>query len=480
MNTLEIIGLISSLLGFVFSSFFFFFGLIEWRVKKHNPLPFFLNSFFFTGSSMAAFGQTMLYITKNPSVSLFWEQFQHIGLFILMPAWSHFIYNFFLKKRINIHLLLIYTVSIFSIVATYWGNLLFIQKPTPFKGSFTHTFGPLYSPVLIFLLINILYLFFKTLLKLIKEKKVKQEEIFFIIGTGMAMLTGIKDLLETWVRTPICQIFPYGLILTSISNFIILIIYIKDMDREYEHQREMKQELIIAQKIQKDMVPPVLNIRTRFYEITAINKPGEYIGGDFYNFYQPDNKNLFFIIGDVCGKGISAALYMTFILNHFKYIIQSNRKISIEKILSIKWFYSEHQIYREMFATIFLGYADFINKKLHFINAGHLDIPFISKGKINFLKSNNPAVGIESGYNYKSNVINFYPDDILFLYTDGFIEPNEVSEKVKNEIFTTVKKATKSQPSVILDRLMMIQKEEDTKAQIRDDLSAAIIVFKKG
>jgi sigma-B regulation protein RsbU (phosphoserine phosphatase) len=149
--------------------------------------------------------------------------------------------------------------------------------------------------------------------------------------------------------------------------------------------------------------------------------PAKEVGGDLYDFFLIDTNRLGFIIGDVSGKGVPAAMLMAVSKTLLKATalkgippdncLETVNNLLVEDSLS------------HMFVTVFYGILDARNGALEYCNGGHNPPFLISDGKVNALKhTGGLVVGAIKNTEYESNLISLQPGDTLFLYTDGVTE----------------------------------------------------------
>ena len=187
----------------------------------------------------------------------------------------------------------------------------------------------------------------------------------------------------------------------------------------------MNRELGIASRIQLAMLPGKTYVDDCL-EIAGSLVPAKQVGGDLYDYVIRDGK-LFFSIGDVCGKGIPAAIFMavsrtlirTIGLQDFppgKCLTKSNELLSAESVDS-------------MFVTVFYGIYHIDTGELQYCNGGH-NSPFLlhANGLSEMLPvSRNPIVGAIEGLDFKDDSIQLEVGDTLVLYTDGVNEATNSS-----------------------------------------------------
>ncbi len=203
-----------------------------------------------------------------------------------------------------------------------------------------------------------------------------------------------------------------------------------------EQERNMKRSLEMAHKAQVCMLPAKVPSFDGL-EIASFSQPAKEVGGDYFDFVMRDRERLGVVIGDVSGKGMPAALYMTMT----KGLVQaySAETDSPKEALS----HINRQFHRASAANIFLSlqYAIFDPEKgtMLMANGGH-NPPILYRGEaqtIEFVKSRGMAIGLEAGEVFdrvvEENTISIAPGDILVFYTDGIVEAMNEHHEVFGE-----------------------------------------------
>ncbi|MBO1323041.1 SpoIIE family protein phosphatase [Acanthopleuribacter pedis] len=203
-----------------------------------------------------------------------------------------------------------------------------------------------------------------------------------------------------------------------------------------EQERNMKRSLEMAHKAQVCMLPAKVP-SFEGLEIASFSQPAREVGGDYFDFVMRDGGRLGVVIGDVSGKGMPAALYMTMT----KGLVQaySADTDSPKEALS----HINRQFHRASAANIFLSlqYAIFDPEKgsMLMANGGH-NPPILYRREqqtTEFVKSRGMAIGLESGNVFdrvvEENTITVAPGDILVFYTDGIVEAMNEQHEVFGE-----------------------------------------------
>jgi sigma-B regulation protein RsbU (phosphoserine phosphatase) len=207
--------------------------------------------------------------------------------------------------------------------------------------------------------------------------------------------------------------------------------YIREVAESAAERQKITSELNIAREIQMNILPrtmPDLSGQAG-YALHAHIEPAREIGGDFYDFFPLDGTRLCFVIADVSGKGVPAALFMAMSMTLLK--ATAREGFSPEKILSRV----NDELSRDndvnMFVTVFCGILDIATGEVAFANAGH-NYPLVMKpDDVTWLKTvNGPALGVLEGAAYRLESLTLGRGETLFLYTDGVTEAMNAGEEL--------------------------------------------------
>jgi sigma-B regulation protein RsbU (phosphoserine phosphatase) len=208
---------------------------------------------------------------------------------------------------------------------------------------------------------------------------------------------------------------------------------LKQAAKDRDQLVNIQKELDVARTIQETIVPrkfPPFPDRKEF-EILAKMITAKEVGGDLYDFFMVDDDHLGFVIGDVSGKGVPAALFMAVSRTLLKATAlkglpphecfqQVNRLLYLESVPS-------------MFVTMFYGILNTKSGEIQYCNGGH-NPPFLvrNNGTIEPLEVKGGLIlGAMEDFDFQSNNIKLNKGDSLFLYTDGVTE----AMNSKNEEF---------------------------------------------
>ncbi len=201
----------------------------------------------------------------------------------------------------------------------------------------------------------------------------------------------------------------------------------ESMAKEREKER-LEHELAIARQVQLALLPRTLPNIPGFQVAAALQTANE-VGGDFYDLLPLDKQNFLFTIGDVSGKGASAAFYMAQCISLLRFSPQFSRDPQ-EIVVRLNKYFSDPLIDRQVFVTAVVGSLDAKTARVQLVRAGHTPpilIPGNSAKSIAELHCQGLGIGIERRgglfeKNLKSLSLKLQPGDTLLFYTDGLVE----------------------------------------------------------
>lgn len=212
------------------------------------------------------------------------------------------------------------------------------------------------------------------------------------------------------------------LLLSVLANFIVIAIEKARMRERLVLQERFEADLRVAREIQESILPSELPSKEH-WEFAARNVPARLVAGDFFDAIPLPENRCCVVLGDVCGKGIPAALYMARVLGYYRVVAQMKQTSAgimsfVNDLLAAEW--SERT-----FVTATLCVFDNETGKISFSSAGH-PTPYLlreSTGQVMPVEiSHGLPLGIESGMPYDSCELETQPGDTFVLYTDGITE----------------------------------------------------------
>jgi len=215
---------------------------------------------------------------------------------------------------------------------------------------------------------------------------------------------------------------------------------------ESKEKERLESELEIAREVQTQLFPKSAPQMKRL-ELTGACRPARMVSGDYYDFIQMGPDWTVLAIGDIAGKGISAALLMASIQSSLRAQLSANSRAP-ESPGNGKGFSTSElaallntQLYEstspEKFATFFCAIYEEEAGQLHYTNAGHLPPILIRHGRAELLEVNGMVLGAFPNQPYGRGCLELQPGDLLAAYTDGITEPeNEYGEEFGEQRLT--------------------------------------------
>ena len=196
--------------------------------------------------------------------------------------------------------------------------------------------------------------------------------------------------------------------------------YIVELRSTTASNERYESELNIGREIQMSMLPQDFPVRSDC-SLHAMVQPAKEVGGDLYDFLEMGD-SVFFLVGDVSGKGVPAALFMAITRAAFRFIGALGLPLA-EVVSRVNNCLCDGNK-NEMFVTMFAGRLDLKTGELSYCNAGHNPIVIVSpEGKSSFLHAkSNLAAGLFENFPYQDESITLERGSRLVLYTDGVTE----------------------------------------------------------
>jgi sigma-B regulation protein RsbU (phosphoserine phosphatase) len=266
-------------------------------------------------------------------------------------------------------------------------------------------------------------------------------------------------------------------ILVNALGFAILIslmTYIENQRKLMLEQSRIHSELEAAKVIQQSLLPPITEQypgRTEF-SIRASMTPAKDVGGDFYDLFFVDSSHIAFLVADVSGKGIPAAMFMATAKLTLQNCIRDIPDLA-EAITRANDALCAHND-AEMFVTAWIGVLDIPGGRVDYVCAGHNPPVLITRSGPEFLRARGGFVlGGMEGMPYKKNSLQMMPGDSIFLYTDGVTEAENVSHGLYGEdrLQKCLEMMYTAEPQLVLDRVSWDMKQHVKDAEQFDDIT---------
>jgi phosphoserine phosphatase RsbU/P len=236
---------------------------------------------------------------------------------------------------------------------------------------------------------------------------------------------------------------------TLATSFNSMTASLEKLIEEQKDKQRLENELVIAQEVQAQLFPHEI-VQLASLEVHGFFRPARTVSGDYYDFLTLDSDRLILAVGDISGKGISAALLMATIHSAVRALSMQDVPILREPaavgaalssdvrmasgfrgvdmspgaLLSLL----NHQLYEstppEKYATLFLGIYNGAERRLTYSNGGHLPPIIMSEdGSIRRLECGGTVVGLFDQRSYEEGSVELGRGEIFLAYTDGVTEP---------------------------------------------------------
>ncbi len=250
---------------------------------------------------------------------------------------------------------------------------------------------------------------------------------------------------------------------------------------EHDQLVSIQHDLNISREIQQAILPkifPPFPDESNFNIYASMVAANE-VGGDFYDFFLIDKHRLGFVIGDVSGKGISAALFMAV----SRTLIRATGLKGDSVVECME--YANNLLCKEsvssMFVTVFYGILNTQTGEVDYVNAGHNPPYLLSSGGISKVEmTNGLALGVVDDFSFESKKVQLKKGDQLLLYTDGVVEAFNLEETAYGESrFESFLKENRNQPVETIIKYSFADVSEFVDgAPQSDDITLLGITFK--
>jgi serine phosphatase RsbU (regulator of sigma subunit)/anti-sigma regulatory factor (Ser/Thr protein kinase) len=203
--------------------------------------------------------------------------------------------------------------------------------------------------------------------------------------------------------------------------------YIGNIRELTKEKVQSQTQLEIARRIQLGIAPENSELRGDIYDIHGFCRPAVQVGGDFYDFFKLGENRVFIAIGDISGKGISAAFFMMMIRSALREKIKAGRQPD-EALNEINDDLQSRNP-ESMFATVFAAVLDLEKGILYYANAGH-NAPVIFGKELRELEIDpGIALGLFDQSDIRLMSTTMSDGEGIFIYTDGFTEAIDTDHK---------------------------------------------------
>lgn len=241
-------------------------------------------------------------------------------------------------------------------------------------------------------------------------------------------------------------------------------------------QERVERDLSIASDIQKELLSRALPSEIEGARFAAHNQAASNVGGDFYNVFVKSPYEIYFAIGDVSGKGISASLLMAQTLSAMQFVFAATTSPA-DALAKLNSTLNE-RIVRGMFVTTIVGRLTPGAGRVEIASAGHCKpIVLRADGSAQEIETEGALpLGILPKVAYRQGKIDLAPGDWLVCYTDGLSESRSPGTEsfFEEKILSTIAGTTTPSPQKLIDQLVAAERTHRANGRQLDDLTILV------
>jgi sigma-B regulation protein RsbU (phosphoserine phosphatase) len=251
--------------------------------------------------------------------------------------------------------------------------------------------------------------------------------------------------------------------------------------QESQERMRLQSELDIAREVQRRLFPQSVP-RVPGLDLYGVCKAARSVSGDYYDFLKLDEHRVGLVLGDVSGKGISAALLMAAIQSALRAQFydgfaggQSSPLTPFSTAQVVDRL--NRQLYAntplEKYVTFFFAIYDARSRNLSYTNAGHLPPILFRDGKIDHLRTGGTVVGLFPAMKYEVGEIELEPKDLLLAYTDGITEPENTygEEFGESRLLDVTRRMLSASPEVLAETIYHSVDDWTGSPELQDDMT---------
>ena len=267
---------------------------------------------------------------------------------------------------------------------------------------------------------------------------------------------------------------------------------VRTLAEEASHRERLHREIEIAKEVQEHLFPQTYP-QVEGVELAGFCRTAQQIGGDYYDFIALENGRLGIAIGDVSGKGVSAALLMASIRSALHGLTYSGM-LDLPTLMQSMNHIAHDSSARNRFTSFFFAEYDPAKRQLDYVNAGH-DAPILlrvapvqrdgdSRGvcEVHTLDVGGPVLGVFPEVDYEQGSLNLELGDVLIAYTDGLSEAMNAhyEEWGSQRIVEAAQDVAQLSAQAIVSRLIKGADQFTTGAPQNDDLTMVVVKIIEG
>jgi len=252
---------------------------------------------------------------------------------------------------------------------------------------------------------------------------------------------------------------------------------IGNLIEEQTKRQRLENEISIAQEVQNQLFPQSLP-SVPGVEVEAICKAARSVSGDYYDFIQLSPTHLAIAVGDISGKGISAALLMASLQAALRsqVLTSGSETLNTAELVARLNNHLVRNTADDRFATFFIAVYDSATRTLRYTNAGHLPAFLIGNGASIHLDKGGMVLGIVEDYVYEQGELSVPPGALLISYSDGLVEPENVygEEFGIRRLEQAAVRVQATAPLMVAESLMAAAEEWAGTPEQADDMTVVV------
>jgi sigma-B regulation protein RsbU (phosphoserine phosphatase) len=254
--------------------------------------------------------------------------------------------------------------------------------------------------------------------------------------------------------------------------------------RESLEKTRLEGELEIARQVQTQLFPQSAPEIPGLH-LYGVCKPARVVSGDYYDFLRLDGNRVGLVLGDISGKGISAALLMAAIQSslHAQFYNGHLPGTTLDRFPPSTATVVDRlnrQLYAgsppEKYATFFYAVYDALTRTLTYTTAGHPPPVLFRRDGMHRLERGGTVVGLFSTIHYEQAVVELEPGDLLLAFTDGLIEPeNSYGEEFgEQRLLEVARRALSSKPELLVEEIYRSVGDWTGSPELQDDMTLLV------
>lgn len=278
--------------------------------------------------------------------------------------------------------------------------------------------------------------------------------------------------------------FEYGFdqddidVLTTFADHVTIAIENSKLISESLQRERFQQEIMVAQQMQKRLLPQRIPQYSAL-DVAAVSEPSLEVGGDYYDFVALDPNRLGVVIGDVSGKGVSAAFYMAEVKGIFQALSKlcaSPRELLLRANMALM-----DSLERKAFISLLYAIFDVPQSKLTLARAGHCPMIYISGNKSDLIRPTGLGLGLTYDALFEDTTqettISLKKGDVCIFYTDGLNESRnaEGEEFGFDRLLQTAVNSRIDSAEVIKNTILQEIRNYTGDASYGDDMTLVVV-----